>query len=140
CLNIQTCPLVTQNRNYFRNRRSSTVVRSNSIIRFCLLFFIAFGAQVAVATSITSTSGNVIYVDSAGNVNPNLLGNYASFNVTNTGAAIADAWATLGSFTPGFISLGINENGLYHLGPMASGASRSVFFYVTVDCSTFQAG
>src|SRR5215471_17518692 len=99
------------------------------------------GGQVCGATSIVSTSGNVIYVDSSSNVNPNLLGTYVSFSVTNdTGSVIPDAWVSLGSFTGGFLSLGINENGLYHLGSMQAGATRTVFFYLNVNCSTFQAG
>lgn len=82
-----------------------------------------------------------MYVDSAGNVNPNLLGNYVSYNVTNdTGAPIADAWVTIGNFTGGFVSLGVNENGIYHVGQMAAGATRTVFFYLNVNCSSFQAG
>lgn len=82
-----------------------------------------------------------MYVDSSGNVSPNLVGNYVSYNVTNdTGSPIADAWVTIGSFSGGFVSLGTNENGIYHVGPMASGATRTVFFYLDVNCSSFQAG
>ena len=108
---------------------------------FLLLALLIISAQISSATSITTTSGNVIYVDSAGNVNPNLLGNYVSYNVTNdTGAPIADAWVTIGNFNGGFVSLGVNENGIYHVGQLAAGATRTVFFYLDVDCSTFQAG
>jgi len=106
-----------------------------------LMTLLIVSAPMCSAQSITSTSGNVIYVDSASNVTPNLLGNYLSFNVTNnTGSPIADAWVTVGNFSGGFVSLGVNENGIYHIGPMATGATRTVFFYVNVDCSTFQAG
>jgi len=104
-----------------------------------LLF--AVSAQICRATSITSSWGNVIYLDTAGNVSPNLLANYVSYNVTNdTGAAITDAWVTLGNFTGGFVSLAPLENGVVHLGPMAAGATRTVYFYLTVDCSSFQSG
>jgi len=97
--------------------------------------------QICRATSITSTWGSVIYLDTAGNVSPNLLANYVSYNVTNdTGAAITDAWVTLGNFTGGFVSLAPLENGIVHLGPMAAGATRTVYFYLTVDCSSFQSG
>ena len=106
-----------------------------------LMALLIVSAPVCSALSITSTSGNVMYVDSAGNVNPNLFGNYVSYNVTNdTGAAIADAWVTIGNFSGGFVSLGINENGIYHVGALAAGASRTVFFYLDVNCSSFQAG
>src|SRR5215510_265629 len=108
---------------------------------FLLLALLIVCAQICSATSITTASGNVIYVDSAGNVTPNLLGNYVSYNVTNdTGAPIADAWVTIGNFSGGFVSLGVNENGIYHVGALAAGATRTVFFYLDVDCSSFQAG
>ncbi len=108
-------------------------------LRVFLLF--AVSAQICRATSITSSWGNVIYLDTAGNVSPNLLANYVSYNVTNdTGAAITDAWVTLGNFTGGFVSLAPLENGVVHLGPMAAGATRTVYFYLTVDCSSFQSG
>ncbi|HWX55763.1 MAG TPA: hypothetical protein VN176_14340 [Verrucomicrobiae bacterium] len=119
---------------------TNTFVRSWRLI-FLMIGLLIAGTQVCSAISITSTSGTVINVDSAGNVNPNLLGNYVSYNITNdTGAPIADAWATIGNFAGGFLSLGINENGLYHIGPMAVGATRTVFFYLDVNCSSFQAG
>src|SRR6266568_5720310 len=83
------------------------------------------------AASITTTSGNVIYVDTSSNVSPSLLGNYVSYLVTNdTGSAIADAWLTIGSFSGGYVSLGAHEPGVAHLGPMAAGASGTVFFYL----------
>src|SRR6266481_6060288 len=124
--------------------RAITAMRRVFRVTRLALFLIGLllaSIQVCSATSITSTSGSVIYVDSAGNVTPNLFGNYVSYNITNdTGAPIADAWATIGNFAGGFLSLGGNENGLYHLGAMAAGATRTVFFYVDVDCSSFQAG
>jgi hypothetical protein len=77
-----------------------------------LLAIFAATAQSYAAPSITSTSGSVFYVDSSSNVQPNLLGNYVSFNVTNTsGSTIADAWVTIGSFTGSSVSLAPNEPG-----------------------------
>lgn len=91
--------------------------------------------------SITSTSGNIIYVDSSSNVTPNLLGNYVVLKVTNdTGSAINDAWVKLDSFTGSYVSLAVNENGIVHLGPMTSGQVRTVFVYLNVNCSSFAAG
>ena len=118
-----------------------TIARLAGLRGVVLIALLILGVHVCRATSIVSTSGNVIYIDSSSNVSPNLLGSYVSFSVTNdTGSAIADAWVTLGSFTGGFLSLGVNENGLYHLGSMSAGATRTVFFYLNVDCSTFAAG
>src|SRR5882724_4753187 len=106
-----------------------------------LLALLAVGIQSPAVASVTSTSGNVIYVDTSSNVQPNLLGNYVSYDVTNdTGSSIADAWVTIGSFTGSYLSLAPNETGVTHLGTMAAGASRTVFFYLNVDCSSFSAG
>src|SRR6267154_1580136 len=106
-----------------------------------LLALLAVGIQSPAVASVTSTSGNVIYVDTSSNVQPNLLGNYVSYNVTNdTGSPIADAWVTIGSFTGSYVSLAPNETGVTHLGTMAAGATRTVFFYLNVDCSSFSAG
>jgi hypothetical protein len=102
------------------------------------LFFLL---PVSALASIGTTSGNVIYVDTSNNVNPKLQGNYVSFSVTNdTGSAITDAWVTIGSFTGGFVSLAPNENGIAHLGAMSTGATKPVFFYLQVNCSSFSAG
>ncbi len=112
-------------------------------IALLLVGLLLAGEQLCGAQSITSTSGSVIYVDSAGNVTPNLFGNYVSFNVTNTGASISDAWVTAGGFTGNVVGLGSAENGRYHIGPLASGATRAVFFYLEVTCTNvpgFQAG
>ncbi|HEX4786243.1 MAG TPA: Ig-like domain repeat protein [Candidatus Sulfotelmatobacter sp.] len=106
-----------------------------------LVAIFAATAQSYAVPSITSTSGNIVYVDSSSNVSPNLLGNYVSFNVTNTtGSTIADAWVTIGSFTGSYVSLAPNETGVAHLGTMAAGATKAAFFYLQANCSSFSAG
>lgn len=106
-----------------------------------LAVIIAATAQSYAVPSITSTSGNIFYVDSSSNVSPNLLANYVSFNVTNTtGSTIPDAWVTIGSFTGSYVSLAPNETGVTHLGTMAAGTTRAAFFYLQADCSSFNAG
>jgi uncharacterized repeat protein (TIGR01451 family) len=106
-----------------------------------LLTVLALALAPAAAASVSSTSGSILYVDTSSNVQPNLLGNYVSYNVTNdTGSPIADAWVAIGSFTGSYVSLAAHETGLAHLGPMAAGATRTVFFYLNVDCSSFSAG
>ncbi len=115
----------------------------HALLHRSLLLIAAFAlcGATALSASVASTSGNVIYVDSSSNVSPNLLGNYVSFLVTNdTVSTISDAWVTAGSFTGSYVTLGVNETGKVHLGPMASGASKTVYFYLNVDCSSFSAG
>ena len=106
-----------------------------------LLAIFAAPSQSYAVPSITSTSGSVVYVESSSNVQPNLLGNYASFNVTNTSRldhirCVGDH----GSFTGSYVSLAPNEPGIAHLGTMAAGATRAVFFYLQANCSSFNAG
>ena len=105
-----------------------------------LIALVLCASFAAASVTITSTSGNVFYVDTAGNVTPNLLGSYVSYTITNTGAPIADAWVPIGSFTGQYVHIGVNEPGVAHLGPLASGASGTVFFYLNANCSSFQAG
>ncbi len=113
---------------------------SPATVRFLQLLVLIFIAQLGFG-SIASTSGNVLFVDSSGNVSPNLLGNYVSLKVTNgTGSSIADAWVKVDSFTGSYVSLGVNETGLVHIGTMSAGASRTIFIYLNVNCSSFSAG
>ncbi|HET6929294.1 MAG TPA: Ig-like domain repeat protein [Candidatus Acidoferrum sp.] len=116
-------------------------MRTYWTIAFVLLAALALGIPPVALGSVTSTSGNVIFVDTSSNQSPSLLGNYLSFNVTNdTGSAIADAWVKIDSFTGAFVGLATNENGLVHVGPMSAGVTRAVYFYVNVNCSSFSAG
>src|SRR5579862_2040866 len=99
------------------------------------------GALSDAAASITTTSGSIVYVDSSSSVQPNLLGSYVSYAVTNdTGSTIPDAWVTIDSFTGSYVSLAPNETGVTHVGAMAAGATRAVFFYLQTNCSSFNAG
>src|SRR5436305_2217262 len=118
-----------------------TIARLAGLRGVVLIALLILGVHVCRATSIVSTSGNVIYIDSSSNVSPNLLGSYVSFSVTNdTGSAIADAWVTLGSFTGGFLSLRVNENRVYQFGSNSTGANKTVVLYLKLDSSKFAAG
>ena len=117
-------------------------IQFRQVRRFLVLIAIfSFFGGLTASASITSTSGNILYVDTSSNVSPSLLGNYVSYTVTNdTGSDIADAWVTASSFTGSYVSLGVNEPGKVHVGPLANGSSATVFFYLNVDCSSFSAG
>src|SRR5256885_6189078 len=89
----------------------------------------ATSAQAAF--SFTRTSSTTFYTDTS--VTPNIVCNYQSFNITST-TAVADAWAKIGNFGGGFLSLGGSDDGTQHLGAFSAGQTRSGFFYV---CSSF---
>jgi uncharacterized repeat protein (TIGR01451 family) len=116
-------------------------MHTNRPLALGLLTVLALALAPAAVASVSTTSGSILYVDTSSNVQPNLLGNYVSYNVTNdTGSPIADAWVAIGSFTGLYVSLAAHETGMAHLGPMAAGATRTVFFYLNVNCSSFSAG
>lgn len=104
---------------------------------------LAVSPMVAGSVTIapTSSTSTILYLDTAGNVQPNLKATYRAYTVTNsTGSAIADVWVKVGSFSGSYLSLAQNETGLAHVGPMANGAVKVVYFYLAVDCSSFSAG
>lgn len=51
----------------------------------------------------------------------------------NTGAALNDVWVRLENLSGGILSLATNEDGLTHVGPMAAGATKQVYFYLKHD-------
>lgn len=89
--------------------------------------------QVAqAAVTITDTSSKIFYMDDDNT--PQLRGMYVSYKITNTGAAISDAWVKLDmpAFgTAGFkVTRGQYEDGVMELGAMAAGETKTAFFYV----------
>lgn len=79
-----------------------------------------------VGYTITRESSPVIYVDCS----QGQSAAYVAYKVTNTsGANVADLWAELA--ISGDIML--NEDGIYHVGPLANGASTVIYFYVKIN-------
>ncbi|HJV66566.1 MAG TPA: hypothetical protein VJ550_12585 [Geomonas sp.] len=105
---------------------------------FALLFFVLFSflpAAAQAAISITRTSGPQFYTDTSISSPGMPSCGYVSFNVTAS-SAIADAWATIGSFTGGYLAPGGGESGVSHLGPMSAGQTKPVFFFLCSSYST----
>jgi uncharacterized repeat protein (TIGR01451 family) len=75
-----------------------------------------------------------MYVDTS--ITPQLRGAYAGYRITNGGPAIADAWIDLTGFGGGVVSLGANEDGRFHVGPLASGATTFAYFYLVASGTT----
>jgi uncharacterized repeat protein (TIGR01451 family) len=90
-------------------------------------------AQVAqAAVTITRTSSPIFFMNDDNT--PELRGMYVSYQITNTGAAINDAWVKLDMPVYGAagikVTLAQSEDGLVELGPMQAGQTKTAFFYV----------
>ncbi|MDH3342900.1 MAG: hypothetical protein OEM07_04170, partial [Gammaproteobacteria bacterium] len=102
-----------------------------------LISLFATQAQAAISITATRTSSPYFYTNSdAGTATTSPKCNYLSFDIQNNGAAIADAWVKIDSFS-GNLSLGGGDNGISHFGPMAAGEIKPAFFYV---CSSYTGG
>jgi hypothetical protein len=89
-------------------------------------------ARVLLST-IASTSGPYFYIDSKNAYSGNYLNSaYESYLLTNTdGKSYADVYAEITNFTGGNLSLAANASPIYNMGPVASGASQTAFFYIS---------
>ena len=102
--------------------------------RLSILIFM-LGVQVAPALTITRTSSPIFYMDTS--ITPALQGMYVAYRVSNNdGVNYADLWVRIDSFSGGIITLGPNEDGLAHLGPLAPGQSRTAYFYLQASSAT----
>ena len=126
-----------------------------SILRLsCLLFallcssliqpseaFAAPDCSSAASVTIASRYSPIFYTDFdvtfSGSSTESPASNYIGYAVTNsTGATIDDAWIKLDTFAGGSITLATNEDGIYHIGQMANGATKYVYFYLTASAET----
>lgn len=99
------------------------------VVALFSLFTIAEASAAPCSSSnltITRISTPIFYIDSS----VSALDAYVGFSITNNGASIPDLWVKLQNFSGGVLSLSTNENGVSHVGPLASGATARVFFYV----------
>ncbi|MDX1546070.1 MAG: hypothetical protein R3247_03735, partial [Rhodothermales bacterium] len=104
----------------------------------CLLALGLGSTQTASAQFvITRTSSPIFYIDSSNNQTPKLRSGYVSYAIQNSsGTDYDDIWVDIGSFSGGVVGLASKENGIYHLGPLMAGETRSVFFYLTATGTT----
>jgi hypothetical protein len=92
-------------------------------------------SRTLLSVTITRTSAPVFFTDNKppAGATP-MTSEYASFQVTNTGTAVADAWATIGNFTAAsgspLIGMATNSASQINLGPLGSGATVTAFFYL----------
>ena len=92
-------------------------------------------AQVVSALTITRVSSPVFYMDTS--ITPALRGMYVAYQIgNNDGVNYADLWVRIDSFTGGIITLGPNEDGLAHLGPLAPGQTKTAYIYLQASSAT----
>lgn len=59
---------------------------------------------------------------------------YIGYSITNTAATTSpDIWVKLDTFSAATVRLGAGEDGVYHLGPLAAGETKPVYFYLTIN-------
>ena len=84
--------------------------------------------------SITTASSPILYRDMGVS---NVTDEYVAYKITNTtGSLITDLWVRLTPCVACNVTLSTNEDGLYHVGPLAAGAMTTVYFYVHTTAST----
>lgn len=121
---------------YIANRIALLYSRVYVVLNFISVFLIIIlslvsPAQAAACTAtvatVTQTSAPIFYIDT-----PTYLDAYVSYRI-NTGASgsFTDLWVKVDTFTnTSFLGLAPTEDGLYHVGALASNSSASVYFYL----------
>ena len=109
------CPLVALN----------SYVKRHSSMMIILMMILSTGNSLQASVLSSQKSSPIIYVD----CNEGLTSSYIAYEITNTsGANYPDFWVQLQPNGPAVL----NEDGIYHVGPLANGASTVVYFYVDV--------
>ena len=122
--------MYTSIRNHLsRSRRLLQLLSSMMLITL-------FATEAHAAITVARTSAPLFYTNSdADTATTSPQCTYVSFDVSTT-TAIDDAWVKIGNFGGGYLSMGGNDDGLFHFGPMDAGETRAVFYYV---CSSYSA-
>lgn len=87
--------------------------------------------------TVAGVSDSVFYVDlspPAGGTP--ITSGYLGYAITNnTGSNEADLWVQVENVAGGHLALATNEDGLVHVGPIANGATKTVYFFFTADAN-----
>lgn len=93
---------------------------------------LALPATGSGAATVTASSGSVLYISSS---DASQRASYVAYDVS-TSSAEDDVWVTIGNFTGGVLSLADNGASTVHVGPMAAGQTKTVFFYLQASATT----
>ena len=86
------------------------------------------------AGTVATASSPILYRDAGV---ANVTDEYVAYKITNTtGSPIADLWVRLTPCVACNVTLSTNEDGLYHVGPLGTGAMTTVYFYVHTTAAT----
>lgn len=108
-------------------------MRRCKLAAFLLALVLLVAAEAQAAITVNRTSGTTFYTDTK-TTSPGVPNcGYVSVSITSS-TAINDAWATIGGFTGGLLSLGGGDDGVFHFGPFAAGQTKPVFYYL---CSSY---
>jgi uncharacterized repeat protein (TIGR01451 family) len=86
-------------------------------------------SRISSRDSTNPSLPGIFYVDDG--VSPSPTGMYVGYTITNnSGTNYSDLWVKLENFTGGIINLATYEDGIVHVGPLANGASTTVYIYL----------
>ena len=123
-----------------RNLQKS--IRILVLVSLVLIFFhpsqsvsAAACGDVTITDNVSSPSSSdplTFYYDiSSGN---DIQGMYVGYTITNTtGSTVPDVWVKLDTFSVSTVILASGEDGVYHVGPLAAGQSKPVYFYLVIN-------
>lgn len=110
--------------------------RRASIKNLCIL---CIGLSMAAtpiaqaAVNIVGTSSEQFYID----ITDGIQGQYVSYQIENTDpVAYTDVWVEITDFTGGVVSLAPLETNYYTFNTLASGETRTAFFYLQANSAT----
>jgi uncharacterized repeat protein (TIGR01451 family) len=124
----------SRNHRWVRHSFEIGLLTSTFLLPLGLLNPQAARAANCSAGTITRVSSPILYIDTG--ITPAARGMYVGYRITNNGPDYADLWVKLEGFTGSIVSLSPNEDGIMHVGPLASGASKTVYFFVTATGAT----
>lgn len=85
--------------------------------------------------TVTRISSPVLYIDTG--INPQLTSMYVGYSITNnSGTDYDDLWVKLENFSGSIVDLAATEDGVYHIGGLADGATSYAYFYLTASEET----
>jgi uncharacterized repeat protein (TIGR01451 family) len=124
----------SRNRRWVQHGVEIALLTSTFLLPLGLLNPQAASAANCSVGTITRVSSPILYIDTG--ITPAPRGMYVGYRITNNGPAYGDLWVKLEGFTGSIVSLGPNEDGIVRVGPLASGASKMVYFFVTATGAT----
>lgn len=118
---------------------SATLRNISLFLRFwmCLVIYLLASTQTANAQpncaniTVTRRSSPTVYIDTG--ISPSLTGFYVAYQITNNSTSYEDLWVQVESFSGGAVDIAPNEDGVTHVGPLANGASTTVYFYLAAS-------